>query len=253
MDDTKLDEIIRQALSESREPPAPPLDEMWAHVEREHFDRTVVLPLRSRAPVRWGLTLLPAAAALVFGVALGRYSAPHDSAIVTRATAPIATTRGDTGMAGIDRTAAQPPVKAPIQSPDVPSAPPSSRAAAIPVQLAARGGDDAYRDEMSRYLARTAALLATLPANGRSAESDADVADRAGTLLTQTHLLLDSRVGSDPTLHKLLEDLELVLAQVARLHPVRSTTDLQLIHEALQQRDVLPRLHDAAVEAESND
>ncbi|HEY8309083.1 MAG TPA: hypothetical protein VIG47_00940, partial [Gemmatimonadaceae bacterium] len=113
--------------------------------------------------------------------------------------------------------------------------------------------DDVGGSDMSRYLVRTAALLASLPPDRTTAASDTIIADRASELLTQTHLLLDSRVGSDPTLHRLLEDLELVLAQVARLRVQRSGSDLQLIHQALTVRDVLPRVHDATVEASITD
>jgi hypothetical protein len=106
---------------------------------------------------------------------------------------------------------------------------------------------------MSRYLAQTAVLLASLPSDRATRTSDSVVANRAAELLTQTHLLLDSKAGSDPTLHRLLEDLELVLAQVSRLRGQRNATDLQLIHQALTSHDVLPRVHDATIEASITD
>jgi hypothetical protein len=50
-------------------------------------------------------------------------------------------------------------------------------------------------------------------------------------------------------MRSLLDDLELVLAQVVRLQNNRSTrTELDLISEALQQRDVLPRLRSAVAD-----
>jgi len=268
MDETELDEVMRRALRESSEPPAPPLDDMWRTVEREHFGRAAELPLpwRKRTAAHWGRVVLPAAATLMLGVALGRYSAPREPVFVTRVVPaavpeiPTQPTTQSTGQAatrvpevarGDERTSSMTPMAT------VTASTPAHASSVSPVRLASNIDsnidDDGYSDEMSRYLARTTMLLAALPSNEKSADSDASVAGRAGALLTQTHLLLDSRVGSDPTLHRLLEDLELVLAQVARLHQARGTTDLQLIHEALQQRDVLPRLHDATIEAQSTD
>jgi len=49
-------------------------------------------------------------------------------------------------------------------------------------------------------------------------------------------------------MRNLLEDLELVLAQVARLQNDHSRTDLDLINRALEQRDVLPRLRTAVAD-----
>jgi hypothetical protein len=56
-------------------------------------------------------------------------------------------------------------------------------------------------------------------------------------------MLLDSPASRDIQMKKLLEDLELVLAQIARL-PAASgdSTDLELIDRAVKQRQVLTRL-----------
>lgn len=258
LDDTELDGVIQQVLSDMTSPPAPAMDEMWAHIEREHFGPAGVLRWRShRSTARWATMLAPIAAALIVGVAVGRYSmrgystgqysAAQERVVVT----PSSSRRAATQVRSLARDSAGLRTAEPA-APSYVSTPASSRAA-MPVRIDSHNSDEAYQDEMGRYLVHTAALLTALPANGQGAESDTDVANRASALLTQTHLLLDSQVGSDPALHRLLEDLELVLAQVARLHPARGTTDLQLIHQALQQRDVLPRLHEAAVEAASTD
>ena len=69
---------------------------------------------------------------------------------------------------------------------------------------------------------------------------------RAGELLTTTRLLLDAPSVDDKT-RALLEDLELVLTQVVRLQTETGREDLRLIREALEQRDLLPRLHTAVV------
>ena len=60
-----------------------------------------------------------------------------------------------------------------------------------------------------------------------------------------TRLLMDSPAAQDPKLRSLLEDLELVLVQVARLRGGKSREDLDLIHQAVEQGDVLSRLNTA--------
>ncbi|MGH7584067.1 MAG: hypothetical protein ACREL5_12655, partial [Gemmatimonadales bacterium] len=83
--------------------------------------------------------------------------------------------------------------------------------APAPVMPAAAGADD---HAMGELLGRTAVLLAALPTNGASTSLDPEITREGARLLTTTRLLLDAPTGSDPQLHDLLEDLELVLAQV---------------------------------------
>lgn len=98
------------------------------------------------------------------------------------------------------------------------------------------------------YLARTEALLAMLPAELRASRTDAAFVGQADALLLQTRLLLDSPVAADPALRALLDDLEVVLAQVVRLDARRDPMKVDFLHQAMQQRDVLPRLRDAVVD-----
>jgi hypothetical protein len=51
----------------------------------------------------------------------------------------------------------------------------------------------------------------------------------------------------------LFEDLELVLAQIVRLQSQQSREELELIRQALEQRDVLPRLRDAVADISADD
>ena len=74
---------------------------------------------------------------------------------------------------------------------------------------------------------------------------DQKLIERAGDLLSTTRLLLDSPAAEDPELQVLLEDLELVLAQVVRLSSKRPQQELEMITDALAERDVLPRLQNA--------
>jgi len=51
--------------------------------------------------------------------------------------------------------------------------------------------------------------------------------------------------ASDPRFKELLQDLELVLAQIARLHGDRGHEEIELIKDAVEERDVVPRIHSA--------
>lgn len=263
MEEEQLNEIIRRRLAASRKPPEPPLDEMWANIESRAFGGA---PHRAM-PAQWSRIATPAlaaAAAMLIGVGLGWYIAPRGSVVTRFVTSPAqsvatnqraTTTPSDDSLNAQDRVRTTSVTRSQPQQPHAETALSSreqSGSTVTPGHLASRF-DDAGGSDMSRYLVRTAALLASLPSDRTTTASDSAIAIRAGELLTQTHLLLDSRAGSDPTLHKLLEDLELVLAQVARLRVQRGGNDLQLIHQALTVRDVLPRVHDATVEASITD
>jgi hypothetical protein len=110
-----------------------------------------------------------------------------------------------------------------------------------------------YQSATSRYLGQTAALLVSLPGDARSERGDAMYANRAHDLLLTTRLLLDSPAAADPRFRTLLEDLELVLAQVVRLQSEKSPAELDLIRQALESRDVLPRLRTAAADISADD
>ena len=108
-----------------------------------------------------------------------------------------------------------------------------------------------YQATTSRYLGQTAALLVGLPSDGSRADG-ANIG-RAKDLLSTTRMLLDSPAASDPRLRTLLEDLELVLAQVVRLQAGQSGDELDFIRQALEQRDVMPRLRTAVADFSADD
>ena len=113
---------------------------------------------------------------------------------------------------------------------------------------------DAYRDQTNQYLGQAAALLISLPAKDGSQKANATFANKAADLLVTTRLLIDSPAATqDPKLRSLLEDLELVLVQIARLRGERNRGDLDLIHQAVEQGDVLSRLNSAVVTTQSSE
>jgi hypothetical protein len=112
-------------------------------------------------------------------------------------------------------------------------------------QMASSPAGDPYQLTTQEFLGRTAVLLAALPSKGRPGVNDERLTEQARQLLGTTRLLLDSPVGHEQRMKDLLEDLELVLAQVARLQTQRPGEALTLINEALEERDVVPRIRSA--------
>ena len=113
--------------------------------------------------------------------------------------------------------------------------------------------EEPYQSTTSRYLGQAVALLVSLPADVREGRTNEPYMGRAHDLLLTTRLLLDSPAAADPRFRTLLEDLELVLAQVVRLQAAESSEELELIRQALEQRDVLPRLRSAVANISADD
>jgi hypothetical protein len=187
---------------------------MWTVIEEAHFDAPVSISKPRGIASR--APWLAAAAALVLGIGVGRY--------LPRGAAP-----GEQRATAIA----------------VNSSTPTSDTSAVA---------DAYRDQTNRYLGQAAALLISLPARDASGKTDATFAAKATDLLVTTRLLIDSPAATqDPKLHSLLEDLELVLVQIARLHTEKNKGDLDLIHQAVEQGDVLSRLNSAVATTQSSE
>lgn len=103
----------------------------------------------------------------------------------------------------------------------------------------------AYDRVASELLGRTVVLLSSLPAEARNVGSGERFSNQATELLTSTRLLLDSPAASDVRFKSLLEDLEVVLAQIAMLQSGRTRQEFDLITDALEERDVVPRIRSA--------
>jgi hypothetical protein len=88
-------------------------------------------------------------------------------------------------------------------------------------------------------------MLTSFSVGSRDASTNAQFAVWAKGLLSNTRLLLDSPAGDDPRRAKLLQDLELVLAQIVQLSPNAAAEDRELIQGSIQQGHVMTRLRTA--------
>jgi len=209
MDDKQLDDLLADAARTYRVPPTPPLDAIWARVEAEAFAPVTV----RRGGPGWRVLVAAIAASLVLGVAMGRYTTHVNAAATVAAANPAAApTTANTGT-------------------------PAQQAAAAP-----------YERSTEEFLGSTALLLAALPRNGSGDQTPTLLPEQAAQLLTTTRLLLDSPVGENPRMKALLQDLELVLAQVARLQPRREKVTLTLISQTLEERELVPRIRSAVAD-----
>jgi hypothetical protein len=196
MTDDRFKEFLRAEARAYRPPPETPREEMWAAIERRvgESDRRLE---RGAAPrirpwVWWSGAI---AAALVLGVAIGRWAPEGSDAAPGETPAPVA--------------AAEP---------------------------------GAYAVAAREHLAQVETFLTVFRLEARAGRADRQALAPASGLLSTTRLLLDSPAGQDARLRTLLEDVELVLAQIAHFSAERPVDELDLIDRGIRQRGVLLKL-----------
>ena len=92
------------------------------------------------------------------------------------------------------------------------------------------------------HLADAEVFLSTVRYELDSGLPDADRAARSRELLVRTRVLLGDSQHRSPEVARLLEDLELLLAEIAALPPARSSLDRQLLDESIRDGNVIPRI-----------
>lgn len=212
MNDDRFDKYLREAARDLYNPPPPPPREaMWARIdEARRFRR----PRRHRGPLAWWRHGLGIAAVLAVGIGIGRLIDRPDAWPVTAgAAAPSAT---------------------PAERPTIGTAASGATPGSAPFRLAAM-----------QHLSRSEALLTAFRASSLEGKADAELTAWARELLTGTRLLLDSPAAGDPRIRALLQDLELILAQIAQIPVERAGEEVDLIDRALAEHDVLIRLRSA--------
>lgn len=108
------------------------------------------------------------------------------------------------------------------------------------------GGSVAYEVAAGEHLSRVEAFLTLFRADARAGRTPDVTPARA--LLINTRLLQQSPAVRDPTLRAVLDDVELVLAQIALYESANDGAELELITEGMEQRDVLLKLRSATAE-----
>jgi len=240
MDDKedRFDAMLREAAQDYHEPPVPPKSEMWEKISaaRERGrgaegQRDRVLPFRpfARPRIRF---IVGIAALLALGVAIGRISVSKNP--VESGTAQVPATEPGTGTGpGTGVVSASPPsVSRP--APREESVAERRDRGTLAAQVATVEHLGQVESFLTEFTTRRAAL---------------DFSGQARDLLSTTRLLLDSKRLTDLGTRKLLEDLELVLMQIATLNPpgggADRRQDLDLITDGLAQSHLQTRLRNA--------
>ena len=205
-DDNRFGEFLRRETRDYHAPVPPPADAMWARIESD-VAKAIAKPEVNRFPVRrvWLYAGAGLAAALLLGVAIGRWSAVG-------------------GPAGQVQVA---------QAPVVPGNGVDSARRAVHV-----------RASTLDHLAQTEMFLTGVRADlsaGRIAR-DGEVTTKSLELLTRTRLLLDATEDRSPAVEQLLQDLELLLAEIAAMPSSGGRADRRLLEETMRQGDILPRI-----------
>jgi hypothetical protein len=212
MTEDRFEDVLKKAAQDYNRPPQTPSELMWARIEATRRERARQSERSTflRSPwIRWGLGL---AAALLIGIGIGRF-------VLENGVEPVASGGGPEAT--------------------VPSAPPAYEGDNRAPQLA-------YRLAATEHLTRAETFLTSFRSSARSgAVAEAQFWSNAGELLSSTRLLLDSPAAQDPVFRSLLEDLELVLVQIAGLPKEGSEEEVELVNEGLETGGLLPRLRTA--------
>jgi hypothetical protein len=118
-----------------------------------------------------------------------------------------------------------------------------------PVPVAARTSPrtstTAYRLAAAEHLGQSEVFLTLFRASIRPGSDERLASATARHLLATNRLLLDSPAANDRKTRLLLDDLELVLAEIAQLAPQAHRRDLELIREGIERDGMLSRLRTA--------
>ncbi len=207
MMDDRFDDVIKDAADEYNRPPETPREVMWAQIEAVRRERALQrrrFRLVQSRWVRWGVGI---AAALAIGIGIGRFSIDDVGEVPLIAVAPPG---GDTSVG--------------------------------PVGPEVRAAGFAYRLAATEHLTQADVFLTAFRADPKSSGSDPQFWSSVGELLSSTRLLMDSPAAEDPVFRSLLEDLELVLAQIAQLSYSRGMSEIDLVNEGIERRGLLLKL-----------
>ncbi len=122
---------------------------------------------------------------------------------------------------------------------------PQPAPAPVATPTAPRPSATAYRLAAAEHLGQSEVFLTLFRASIRPGSDERLASATARELLSTNRLLLDSPAVQDRKTRLLLEDLELVLAEIAQLTPQPRERDLKLIREGIERDGMLPRLRTA--------
>jgi hypothetical protein len=109
---------------------------------------------------------------------------------------------------------------------------------------------DIYRLAARDLFSRADFLLTDFKVRSCGKDDLSEVPAWAGGMLVQTRLLMDTDVAEDVQMKNLLDELELVLAQIVGLSRDNCAGDMAWIRQGLQERDTIDRLRTVSAGSE---
>jgi hypothetical protein len=254
MNDDQMDDLVVQGAKDYNEPGVIPREEMWARISAaRHAARSnPAVDIRRPRRVRtWASVGFAAAAVLVLGIAIGRRlerpsagrssivaAKPGDTASThepTRVTPSTTVAKNDSLIKQL-RTETNNTHR---RAEELATAAPSGN-----TQDSGPNASLAYRLVVLQHLAGSEAMITSFRSSAERGEVDAQIASWSRELLSTTRMLESSPVTQDPTMRRLLEDLDLVIVQIRR-YVTRGTNnrdDLDLIEQSINKRSVINKL-----------
>lgn len=244
MNDDQMDELLIQGARDYNEPNAVPRDEMWARIAEAR--RAAAPKAAPNKTWRWVGIAAAAAIVLAAGITIGRRLERVPAGTQNIAKAPAALD-SQTPVVAKNETPTNDTVIPQLRDETRNTDKRVSELAAndrAPSNGANTNSDLAYRLVMLRHVAGSEAMITAFRASARRGEVDKQIADWARELLVTTRRLEASPVSQDPTMKRLLDDLDLVLMQIAQYatRGTVNTEELDLIEESINKRGVIAKL-----------
>lgn len=235
MSDVKFDSWLQSAARDYNRPGDVPRDAMWAAIESavpsvpsvSSAASAPVVPLARGGATRRYWQAAAAVAILAAGIGIGRLWTPRAAAPGQAPEVAATPDAAPESMLASGDTSTRLAVR-------------GDRATDAPSLRGEENGSDSYDIAAVQHMSRAEALLTSFRTSG-SGETQASMNVWARDLLADTRLLLDSPAATDARRRHLLEDLELVLAQIVQL-PAESSADRSVVQRSIERGAMLSRL-----------
>lgn len=253
-DSTSGDGLLIEAVRDYNAPGLVPRDAMW---ERIRAERGAAAGNRQNTRNAWlwtGAGLVAAGVLLALGIGIGRRMQlqapaiastgqarpseplPHDSAKSAASAASAPTHDSAAQLIGKLHEATR---ETDRRVRKLAATEPSNA-----FRLTTEANSLAYRLVVLQHLAGTEAMITSFRASAKRGQIDAQIAGWSRELLSTTRMLEASPATTDPVMKRLLEDLDLVIAQIVQYsaHGTNNPDELDLIGQSINKRGVITKL-----------